>query len=446
MNRTEKLNQMHWTTNLERMIRFKSIFIIVIALHLLPETYGQEEVLTVSSALEKALENNYGLVMSRADLEVAQINNNWGNAGRYPTIGFDASDNISYDLLDGALSNRLSAGAGLNWILFDGFRVNLTKSRLENLEELTSGRLSVLIETTIQEIILAYYNVLLQQERLKVLSTVMELSSDRYQYELARQSLGGSVTYNVLLAKNVYLTDKANYMNQEVVIRNSVRNLNFMMGEDPANTWSFNEPFEADTTSYILGDLLSKMESSNQTLKNQYTNLLLQQYETSLREAAYYPTISLGGGMDYSHSLNQPSGANQSLSPYGNIRLSFDIYSAGVRRRSVEVARINEEVAQVEITQMEHALTNELFNLFDYYGVRVALLDVANENLDAAQLNLSISEEKYRSGVINSFNYRDVQLIYLGAALGRLQAIYNLIDSKTRLTRITGGFLGVPGE
>lgn len=132
----------------------------------------------------------------------------------------------------------------------------------------------------------------------------------------------------------------------------------------------------------------------------------------------------------------------QAASPSGNIRLSYDIYSAGVRKRSVEVARINEEVAQVEIEQMQHALTNELYNLFDYYGVRVELLNVADENLEAARLNLSISEEKYKSGVINSFNYRDIQLIYLNAALRRLQSIYNLVDSKTRLTRITGGFLG----
>jgi outer membrane protein TolC len=66
---------------------------------------------------------------------------------------------------------------------------------------------------------------------------------------------------------------------------------------------------------------------------------------------------------------------------------------------------------------------------------------VADENLEAAELNLTISEEKYRSGVINSFNYRDVQLIYLNAALQRLQAVFQLIDSNTQLTRITGGFL-----
>lgn len=405
-----------------------------------------QETLSLSKALETALSNNYGIIISRADLEIAEINNNWGNAGRYPTIGFNASDNLSHELLDQSTSNRLSAGVGLNWVLFDGFRVDISKTRLENLEDLTSGRLAVNVENTVEDIMLAYYFVLLQQEQLKVLKTVMDLSDDRYQYELRHKELGGSVTYNVLQAQNVYLTDKANFMSQEVAIRNSVRNLNFMMGLEPERTWVFDELFEADTTRYVLADLLAKMRSDNQTLKNQYTNLMLQQNETALRQADYYPSISLGTGIDYSHNWSKsPENSaitSQGLSPYGSVRLSFDIYSAGVRRRAVEIARINEEVAQVEIDQMEHALTNQLLNLYDYYEVRIALLNVANENMAAADLNMSISEEKYRTGVINSFNYRDVQLLYLNAAFRRLQAVYNLIDYRTQLTRITGGFLG----
>jgi len=207
-----------------------------ISLLLLAGVRGQDQVLTLSRALEEALENNYGLIISRSDLQVAQINNNWGTAGRYPTIGFDASDNNNYELTDGIYTNRLSAGVGLNWVLFDGFRVNITKSRLENLEELSSGVLALQVESTIQDIILSYYQVLLQKEQLKVLDIIMKLSEDRYQYELKKQSLGGSVTYNVLQAKNTYLTDKALHMNQEMLVRNSVRNLNFMMGLEPSQT------------------------------------------------------------------------------------------------------------------------------------------------------------------------------------------------------------------
>jgi outer membrane protein TolC len=410
---------------------------------------GQDP-LTLSAALEQALANNYGLIISRADLQVAEINNNWGTAGRYPTIGFNASDNNNYELNNSIYTNRLSAGVGLNWVLFDGFRVNITKSRLDNLEDLTSGRLAVQVESTIQDIILAYYGVLLQKEQLKVLETVMKLSSDRYEYELKKKSLGESVTYDVLQAQNVYLTDKANFMNQEMLVRNSVRNLNFMMGLEATQTWDFTEAFEADTSMFILSDLLEKMKADNQSLKNQYISLLLSEDETALQQSAYYPSLSVGAGMDYGHTWAYTEG-NQtinsaSLTPYGNVRLSFDIYSAGVRRRGVEIARINEEIVKVEISQMEHALTNELFNLYDFHEVRLELLNVANENLEAAELNLSISEDKYRSGVINSFNYRDVQLLYLSASYQRLQSVYNLIASKAGLTRITGGFLGYAAE
>jgi outer membrane protein len=416
----------------------------------LATAWGQDQELTLSRALEQALENNYGLIISRADLQVAQINNNWGTAGRYPTIGFDASDNNNYELTDEIYTTRLSAGVGLNWVLFDGFRVNITKSRLENLEELSSGVLALQVESTIEDIILIYYQVLLQKEQLKVLETIMNLSEDRYQYELKKQSLGGSVTYNVLQAQNTYLTDKANHMNQEMLVRNSVRNLNFIMGVEPSQTWEFTEAFEADTSGYVFGDLLSKMKADNQSLKNQYTNLLLSENETALQKSAYSPTLSLGAGMDYGQTWAYSGGTQtlntNSLTPYGNLRLSFDIYNAGVRRRSVEIARINEEIAQVEIRQMEHALTNELFNLYDFHQVRRELLNVANENLEAAQLNLEISEDKYRTGVINSFNYRDIQLIFLNVSFQRLQAVYNLIGSQAALTRITGGYLGYAAE
>ena len=427
----------------------KTIYILSI-LFIANLTKGQDNSLTLSSALEQALENNYGLIISRADVQVAEINNNWGTAGRYPTIGFDISDNNNYELNNSLYTNRLSTGIGLDWLLFDGFRVKVTKAKLDNLKDLTAGQLSVQVESTIEDIILVYYSVLLQKEQLKVLETVMQLSDDRYQYELKKKSLGGSVTYNVLQAKNVYLTDKANFLNQEMQVRNTTRNLNFLMGVDPAVSWEFTEAFEADTSEFILADLISKMKADNQSLKNQYTGLLLRENETSLQKSSFYPSVSLGAGLDYGHTWAYSGGAqtfnNETILPYGNVRLSFDIYSAGVRKRGVEIARINEEVAKVEIDQMEHALTNELFNLFDFHEVRLELLNVANENLEAAELNLSISEDKYRSGVINSFNYRDVQLIYLSASYQRLQSIYNLIGSKAGLTRITGGFLGYASE
>ena len=407
-----------------------TIFLFILPVH------AQTGSLSLSDALGQSLEKNYGIIISRSDADIAAINNYWGNAGRFPTISFDAFSNNTYDIDNAAMTNRLGAGIGLNWTLFNGFKVNITKGKLETLQALSEGRLGVMIENTIEDVIMAYYFVLLQEEKLEVLRTVMALSQDRYDYELTRHSLGGTVTFNVLQAKNVYLSDKAQFMTQEVYLRNSMRNLNFLLGEEAARVWTFSEPFSVDSAAYSFEDLRTRMMASNQTLKNQYTNIILLQKETGLRKSVLYPSLNLATGLDDSY-VNP----NNNLTAYGNLRLSWNIYTGGTRKRAMDIAKINEEVGQVEIDEMEHALINELLNLYDFHNVRTALLDVANESLAAAELNMKIADEKFRSGAINSFNYRDIQLIYLNSAVRRLEAIYNLIGSRTSLTRLTGGFL-----
>ncbi len=402
---------------------------------------AQPENLTLSRAIEMALDHNYGIRISRSEAEIAGINNNWGTAGRYPGIGFEARSNNTYKITEDAFDDRLYGGVGLDWIIFDGFRVHFTKEKLEGLEELAHGQLGVVVENTIEDVVLAYYYVLLQQENLKVLETVMNLSKDRYDYETERYSLGGTVTYNVLQAKNVYLNDKALFMTQEVQVRNAMRNLNFLLGIEPEIQWNYPGPFEPDTTAYLLSDLSAKMLADNRTLRNQYINLQLKQKDIDLQKSALYPSLSLSTGLDENIGSVRSIGSSDALSAYGNLRLTWDIYTGGTRKRAVEIARINEEIATVEIDEMEHALMNELLNLYDFYSVRIALLEVADESLEAAELNMSIADEKFRTGAITSFEYRDIQLIYLNAALRRLEAIYNLIGSRTALTRLTGGFL-----
>lgn len=132
------------------------------------------------------------------------------------------------------------------------------------------------------------------------------------------------------------------------------------------------------------------------------------------------------------------------VEPVQYTKIHAEVSERGRLSSIAEIDIVAEAAGKIETGEV--ALTNELFNLYDYYEVRLELLNVANENLDAAELNPSISEEKYRSGVINSFNYRDIQLIYMSVSYQRLQAVYNLISSRAGLTRITGGFLGYEEE
>ena len=427
------------------MQHINRLFTILLFISTVLSANAQNNELTLSDALQKALENNYGIIISESETDIASINNNWGTAGRYPTIGIDARADANKDLLNNTSTSRISGGVSMNWTLFDGYRVNRTKDKLAELENLAEGRQAVVVENTLQDVILGYYNVLLQEEQLEVLKRVMSLSKDRYEYEKKRRELGSSLTYNVLQAKNIYLEDSSAYLSQEVELRNAKRNLNFVLGEKPETSWTFTGTFKADTANYKLGDLLNKMLSNNQTLQNQYANLMLQKNELKIEKSSMYPSIRLSTGLDNTWSRNNREGinatTNESISPYGIVTLNYALFNGGNRKRAIQVARINKEITQIEMDELKHSLTNQLFNIHDIYNVRKTLLNVADEGLETAELNLEIANEKFKAGAINSFNYRDIQLIYLNSALQKLRATFELINSKTNLTRITGGFV-----
>lgn len=421
------------------------IKLIIIFLVFIPALYAQDNKLSLSDAISMAMENNFGIRISRAEKEIAEINNNPGRAGRYPSVGFELGGTNSFNITDDIFSSGLNAGIGLRWTIFDGFRISLTMDRLEQLEQLAEGRTAVVVENTVEDVILAYYQVLLQQELLKVTGEVMRLSEDRWEYEKTRQEYGNAVSYNVLQARNNYLSDKAAYINQEVNYRNAVRNLDFILGIDSSTSWIFTSQFRADTTGYVLADLLDRMMADNTVLKNQYINIMLSENSTALATGDFYPSLNLSAGVDSRNDFSPSAAQGSSLSSYANITFSYDIYQGGLRRRAVEVARINESIAGIEEEELKKGLTNRLLNLFDLYNVRKELLYIAGESVEVAAMNMQIAEEKFRTGAINSFNYRDIQLIYLEASYRRIQDIYNLIATKAAMTRITGGFINNGG-
>lgn len=403
-----------------------------------------QEPLSLTGAIAKALENNYDIQIIKNNQLKAEINNNWGTAGRFPYINLSAGDENSFNVnqTENVATNRFSAGASLNWTLFDGFAVRINKQRFEELEALSKQNTAIMVEGTIQSVILAYYDVLLQEEKLKTYDEVMQLSEARFRQAESRKEYGVAVTYNVLQAQNAYLEDRATYLTQQVVVKNAKRDLAYLMAEKVPANYSFTENFEALPVDYMIEDLEAKMYSNNKSLQNQYINQRLLENAVASAKSMFAPTIDFRGGATGTTTRNNfaergSSWAN-SANFYGNFTLSYNLFSGGNRKRAVQIANIDQEVGLIKIEDMQHDLTNQLANIFEFYQVQKELLQVAKENLAAAKLNLQISREKFEAGAINSFNYRDVQNIYLNAAQRELQAIYNFIDIHTSLLRMTG--------
>ncbi len=403
-----------------------------------------QQPLSLSDAVGTALENNYGMQIVMRSEKIAEIRNNWGTVGRYPYIGLTADNRNSANLNDNEnfVQNNFSAGANISWTLFDGYSVRINKAKFEQLEELSHQNTAIIVEGTIQSVVLAYYSVLLEKEKLDVYQKVMTLSEDRYKQAKARKDFGTSVTYDVLQAQNAYLSDKASWLVQQVTFKNALRDLNFLLAVETGSTYDLTGAFEAIPKDYLLSDLAMQMAANNKSLKNQYINQTLLENAVALAKSDFSPNISFAGGATVNQNrVNYKvmgESWNNSANFYGNFTLSYNLFSGGNRKRAMQIARIDEVIGKVEIDQMTHDLNNQLANIYEFYQVRKELLNVAGENLAAAELNLQISREKYDSGAINSFNFRDVQILYLNAAIRKLEAVYDFIDTHTALLRMSG--------
>lgn len=428
------------------MKNFKIIAIIILSLFVI--SVDAQNKLSLSEAIEIGLKNNYDLQIIRKSNNIASINNTWGNTSIMPNINFTLNGRENYNLNDDENYRRqtLTPDLNLSWVFFNGFAARINKQKFEELEKQSRGNTIVVVESTIQDIIVAYNNCILQNKMVEVFKDLSKLSEDRYSRTQNSKEIGVSTTYESLQAKNSWLEDQSNYLQQKVNYENAIRTLNYILAVEDNQLWELTTSSENNTPSYDFKDLSEKIMSNNQTLKNQYLYQSLLSKETALAKSSYYPSLSLNSGFSNTglgnyYSGSTPNFTQNSSDAYVGLSLSLKIFNGGVRKRSVQIAKISEETEQIKTAQIKHSLNNQLLQLYSIYNVKKKILVLADEKVKAAKLNLELSEAKFKNGSINSFNYRDVQNIYMNASIAKFKAKYDLISANSDLLRITGGII-----
>lgn len=463
------------------------VLIILLASSIVAQS---QDTLSLARAIQIGLQNNFDVRIEKLNVDIARNNNNWGQAGMFPTINLTGGQPNSvvqrkpanpFAVAGKNVSDNINGQLDTQFTLFDGFFVRLSKARLENLEELSGGNARFVMENIIQAIILGYYQVLLQQEQLNVLIKNKEFSKERYDYIKLRKELGGAITFDVLQEQNNYLTDSASVLQQEIFLKNSIRNLNLLMSENINKTYRLTDPIPFESESFRYEDLRDKMTSSNTNLKNQYLSQELFRNATRLAESNYSPTITLNvgatGSLDrLNANFRAPTGnviqttvgyvngdlgfpvynnvnetaltrmtqTGNSYGAYANFGLRFTIFNGGQIRRAVENARIQETMAQLSTDQLKLSLENDLLASFDLYNLRQQLVQIAQVRLQAAELNLTLADERYKNGALSAIDLRIVQDNYQQAALETYLAIFARISSQVDLVRLTGGLVDNP--
>jgi outer membrane protein len=421
---------------------------------------GRAQNLSLQDAIHLALERNYQILISNKQIDIAEKNNKWSEAGLFPTVSLNATfNNVLQDNRDNPftftpgliLQQSFQPSINLNWNVFSGFFVLMNKQRLDYLEQQSKGNAMVLIENTVLEVIKVYYTAVLHKEKLKVLRELLEFSRDRIAFYEIKQQYGSSNSLELMQFKNQLLSDSMNVLLQEMSYDNSLRNLSLLLNFELDTLFNPTDPLQFSLPLIDFDQLRKGLYENNRNLRNQYLNLNLAETNTKIQQSFLYPVVAVQAGYQYSNNSfreleNNLFNASISVPNYFvGATFRYNLYNNWKSKRAVEVAKINEEIAQLNIEDLKRSVRNNTETLISLYQMRNRLIEVSSQNILYAQKLYEMTMERFNFGSVSSFDLLNARNQYLQAQLNHLDTQYSRIEAFYELFRI-GGMLGLKAE
>ncbi len=430
------------------MKRFFSFLFFIGALgHTL--AYGQDT-LELSNAIQIGLENKFNIKIAEGQKEIADNNNTLGNAGFLPTLDLTASqryttENTTQKFIsgdeqnrDGAKSNNLSAGAAINWTIFDGTKMFYTKDRLAELEKQGIALNESVVQNIIAQIGKEFYTVALEQLRLELLGENISLSEDRLEIAKNKYEFGKASKIEYLQAQVDLNNDKSNHMIQQENLAASKAALNELLARDV--TLDFYAKFDPQlNTELQYEELRTSMENNPELMASLYdvkASSLVQKELFGER----MPEIGLNLGYNYAKSEAQAGFllSRQSSGVTYGVSASWNLFNGMNLNRQIQNAKINAENAKLNYDAVKLSLEGQLYSTFVSYQNNIRLREMEDANRKVAQENNEIAIERYSVGNSSPLELREAQLNLLEANIRFLNAAYSIKTGEIDLLLLSG--------
>jgi outer membrane protein TolC len=409
------------------------------------------DTLALSEAMAIALENNWGITLAENESRIAELNNSLGNAGFLPSLDATAArsrnvNNTYQKYFDGreregnnAVSNSVNTGVQLTWTIFDGFNMFIQKKKLGELEEMSTTQMRSVIESTIAQVILAYYDIAVQDRLAEVYYEAVQLSAERKRFARAMIDIGSGSELSYLQSAVDLNTDSAAYMQQIVILANSKAELNRLLCRDLLTSFEVASeiPLNYDL---IYEELWGLIQEQNPDLMRARSNLLITSLDTKSSRSLMYPRISVNTGYSFNKSESEVGFMmlNRNLGFAMGISLTYNLFDGFNTRNNIKAAKIREESAHAEFNQAELDMKSELLRIYNDYLTNLQLVKFESDNRDLAVRNLEVAMEKYRIGAINDIDLRQTQQKLMDAETRYLLSQFRSKIAETELLRLSG--------
>lgn len=400
-----------------------------------------QTVMDLQECLRIGLENNYDLRISRNNQKVSDNNVTLGNAGYLPSVsvssGYTARSNSSDQYpLDGGevISNRnattqsLDAAVNLNWTIFEGFRVQTTYAKLQELKTIGELNTQLAVENYIADLTAQYYNYVQHIIRLKNLQKSLELSRERLRVVELRYFTGALSSLDVRQARVDFSSDSSQIIQQNEIINTARIQLNEMMAIDEMSSY----PVYPDTM-FIFKAIPEKEElyqsalERNTALRLMEKSKTLSELDLKLLQSRNYPYLRFNGSYGFTHyGYNRGTLDRQrTWGPTVGVTLGYTLFDGFNRKREQKNQQIMIENSQLQLEKQQLAMRSDLENMWMAYHSNIELTKLEKEALENAQLHFEAAMDRYQLGDLSGLELREAQN-------GMINAEQRLIDAQFR--------------
>ena len=416
-----------------------------------------QKLVSVSEAIELALENNYGIKIISNNKEIAKNNAGVLNSGYLPTVTSSSGatfnrDNLEAEFangestaLNGAKSSRYNASINLNYTLFDGLGRYYDYKRLKETYKLSELQARETIENTIAQLYVVYYNVAQVTENVTVLEKTLTVSKDRITRASYQFEYGQGTMLNVLNAQVDINNDSINLINAKQQLVNTKRDLNVVLGN------VISSEFRVDTTiefklNIDQNDLANKVKSNNVNLLQLDKNIMINTFIVKANKSGYLPSLGLTGSYGWNKGNNNAASfvavsTNTGLS--GGLSLSWNLFDGGATATRVSNAKIELENRSLEKESMVIDIERNFNNAWDDYQNKLTIFQVQENNIITSTNNFNRTQEKYKLGQATSIEFRQAQLNLINSELNRNQAKYAAKIAELTVLQLSGELLNI---
>lgn len=433
------------------MKKYKTLLQSLLMLVLCSQIAHAQNVLTLEDAVKIALENNYEIKIANNNLKIDKTNVASGNAGMLPKVTASVTDNNAFQNLsqtradgtvltrDNANNSSLNYGVGLDWTVFDGFKMFSKLDQLKELQKLGESQLKLAILTKISALNSTYFDLVQQQQQLAALDTTIVISNQRLALAQNRFTIGKASKLEVLNAQVDLNTDTVALLKQKELYANTKVVLNQILARDTKSEFNVIAAITVDFQ-LKLPELTALAEKQNPQVASQIFNKRISELQLKQLKANRYPTLKVTTGYTFVDTRSDLGFTTQSSARglnYG-FGASLNLFDGFAQNRNEKIAKIEIENAAIAIERQNLALSSQLATAFQTYTTNIELITLEDKNQAIAKQNLTITLDKFRIGTITTLEFRTAQLNYINSKVRFSDAQFQAKLSEIVLKELAG--------